>query len=143
MRLRTVFAIATFAALTIGLNGCKSDSSYMPPDPTKLINNTRDKLNPFRFTMTTDPASPNYNSPIMLKVHVIDAANQPADGVTVKADVSMSGMSQVQHITLSGSGSGDYQGQVSLDMAGSWDIDVSATRDGKSSEQKLSITVGG
>ena len=104
----------------------------------------RDQLTPFRFTLATDPASPSYNAPILLKVHVIDAANQPADGVTVHADVSMSGMDQgAQHLTLSGKGGGDYEGQVKLEMAGSWDVDLTATRDGKSRQQKLSIEVGG
>lgn len=77
----------------------------------------------------------------MLKVHVIDAANQPADGVTLDADVSMGGMSQ--HLTLSGTGGGDYETQMNLEMAGSWDVDLTATKDGKSRQQRLSIDVGG
>jgi hypothetical protein len=48
-----------------------------------------------------------------------------------------------QHLTLSGKGGGDYEGEVKLEMAGSWDVDLSATRDGKSRQQKLSIEVGG
>jgi hypothetical protein len=149
MHLRT-FAIAIVAALTLASSGCKPSStpasapSGMPPNPTTIINNARDQLTPFRFTLATDPASPRYSGPILLKVHVIDAANQPADGVTLKADVSMSGMDQgAQHLTLVGKGSGDYEGMVNLDMAGSWDVDLTATRDGKSRQQKLSIEVGG
>ena len=65
-----------------------------PLNPAAIINSTRDQLTPFRFTLTTDPASPSFNSPFVLKVHVIDAADQPADGVELKADVSMSGMDQ-------------------------------------------------
>jgi hypothetical protein len=143
MRLHTV-AIAAVAMLIFGLAGCKSESSSMPPNPTAIINNARDQLTPFRFTLATDPASPKYNGPILLKVHVIDAASQPADGVTLKADVAMSGMDHgAQHLTLSGKGNGDYEGQVNLEMAGSWDVDLTATRDGKSRQQKLSIEVGG
>jgi hypothetical protein len=138
MRLRT-FAIAAAALLALSFTGCKSES--LPPNPTSLINNTRDRLNPFRFTVTTDPSSPTSKSPIMLKVHVIDATNQPADGVTVKADVSMGGMAK--HLTLSGRGDGDYEGQMDLEMPGSWDVDLTATKDGKSRQQRLSIEVGG
>jgi nitrogen fixation protein FixH len=116
----------------------------MPPSPIAIINNTRDQLTPFRFTFATDPTSPSYNGPILLKVHVIDAANQPADGVMLKADVTMSGMDHgAQHLTLSGKGNGDYEGQVNLEMAGSWDVDLTATKDGKSRQQKLSVEVGG
>jgi nitrogen fixation protein FixH len=115
----------------------------MPPSPAAIINNAREQLAPFRFTLATDPASPGDNSPILLKVHVIDAANQPADGVTLKADVSMSGMDEgAQHLTLSGKGGGDYEATVNLEMAGSWDVDLTATRDGKSRQQRFSIEVG-
>jgi hypothetical protein len=141
MRLRTI-AIAAVGALTLALTGCKSES-LLPPSPTSMINHARDQLTPFRLTLTTDPASPKYNGPILLKVHVIDAANQPADGVTLQADVSMSGMQQgAQHLTLSGRGNGDYEGQMNLEMAGSWDVDLTATKDDKSRQQKLSIEVG-
>jgi hypothetical protein len=142
MRLSTLVLTATFA-LSISFAGCKSGTS-MPPNPTTIINNTRDQLTPFRFTLATDPTPPSYSRPITLKVHVIDAASQPADGVTLKADVSMSGMdSGAQHLTLSGKGGGDYEGQMNLEMAGSWDVDLTATKDGKSRQQKLSIEVGG
>lgn len=142
MRVHT-FLIAAVAVLTVSFAGCKSEP-FLPPNPARVINNARDQLTPFRFTLATDPASPSYNAPILLKVHVIDAANQPADGVTVNADVSMSGMEHgAQHLTLSGKGGGDYEGTVNLEMAGSWDVDLTATRDGKSRQQKLSIEVGG
>jgi hypothetical protein len=137
------FAVAIAAiALAFTFTGCKSDA--LPPSPNSLINGTRDRLTPFRFTVTTDPTSPTTGSPVMLKVHVIDAANQPADGVEIKADVSTSGMDRgAQHLTLSGRGGGDYEGQMDLEMPGSWDVDLTATRDGKSRQQRLSIQVGG
>jgi len=146
MRLPSHAALALFtvALLTMVSSGCKSEEAALPPSPTTLINGTRDRLNPFRLSLTTDPASPNFNSPITIKVHVIDATNQPADGLTVQADVSMSGMNQgAQHLTLDGKGGGDYEGQVKLEMAGSWDVDLTATRDDKNGHQKLSIEVGG
>jgi hypothetical protein len=135
-------ALLSVILLTLASPGCKTDT-VLPPSPTALINNTRDRLTPFRFTLTTDPSTPSFNSPIVLKVHVIDAANQPADGVTLQADVSMGGMDQgAQHLTLSGGSDGDYQGEMKLDMAGSWDVVLTATKDGKSRQQRLSIEVG-
>ena len=137
-------ALFTVALLTLASSGCKSEDVVLPPSPTTLINGTRDRLNPFRFTLTTDPASPNFNSPVTIKVHVIDAANQPADGVNLQADVSMSGMDQgAQHLTLDDKGGGDYEGEVKLEMAGSWDVDLTAAKDGKSGKQRLNIEVGG
>jgi hypothetical protein len=46
-------------------------------------------------------------------------------------------------VTFSGTGDGDYQGELKVEMAGSWDVDLSATRDGKSSKLRLIIEVGG
>ena len=137
---------AIAAALLLGIAwltfGCKSENT-LPPPPASVINNTRDRLNPFRFTFATEPSAPTFNDQIMLKVHVIDAANQPADGVELSADVSMPGMNGAQHVTFSGTGDGDYEGAVKVEMAGIWDVDLSATRDGKSSKQRLTIEVGG
>jgi len=124
------------------LTGCKSENT-LPPAPASLINGSRDRLNPFRFTFSTDPSTPSFNDRITLKVHVIDAANQPTDGVEVKADVSMPGMNGSHHVEFSGVGNGDYEGQVDLEGAGSWDVDLSATRDDKSSKQRVALEVGG
>ncbi|MGC2208608.1 MAG: FixH family protein [Candidatus Korobacteraceae bacterium] len=146
MRLPSLTTLALFAValLTLVSSGCKSEEAALPPSPTTLINGTRDRLNPFRFTLATDPASPNFNGPITVKVHVIDATGQPADGVTVQADVSMSGMDQgAQHLTLDGKGGGDYEADVKLEMGGSWDVDLTATQGDKSGKQRLSIEVGG
>ncbi|MDR3740772.1 MAG: FixH family protein [Terracidiphilus sp.] len=141
MRLRTLGVTAAAILLVLACSACKS--SDLPPSPASLINGTRDRLNPFRMTLSTDPTSPRASGPITLKVHVIDAANQPADGVTLKADVSMAGMSSGdQHLTLDGHGNGDYDGRVNLDMAGSWDVNLTASRDGKSQQLKLFLDVG-
>ncbi len=144
MRFR-LFAILIVAAIVyFAISKYKPEPSTLPPAPMAIINGTRDRLTPFRFTLATDPASPSSTSPVLLKVHVIDAANQPADGVELKADVSMSGMDHgSQHVTLTGKGDGNYEAQINLEMAGSWDVDLTANKDGKSRQQKLSIEVGG
>jgi hypothetical protein len=142
MRFRLV-AIVAIAALVYYAVKYKPAPITPPLDPARIIQHTRDQLSPFRFTLATDPASPRYNAPIVLKVHVIDAADQPADGVELKADVSMSGMDQgAQHLVLRGTGNGDYEERMNLDMGGSWDVELTASKDGKSRQQKLSIEVG-
>ena len=143
MRFRLI-AIVAVAALVYYAVKYKPEPITPPLDPARIIQHTRDQLTPFRFTLATDPASPSYSAPIVLKVHVIDASDQPADGVELKADISMSGMDHgAQHIVLRGTGNGDYEGRLNLEMAGSWDVDLTATRDGKIRQQKLSIEVGG
>jgi nitrogen fixation protein FixH len=94
------------------------------------------------MTLAKDPSYPHASGPIQLKVHVIDAANQPADGLTLNAEVSMAGMNGSHQLTLDGRGNGDYDGQLNVDMAGSWDVNLTASKDGKSGQQKLMMDVG-
>jgi hypothetical protein len=138
MRFR-ILAVATVALIVI-CTGCKS--SDLPPSPSSLITGTRDRLNPFRMTLTTDPQWPKASGPIMLKVHVIDAAGQPADGVTLKADVTMNGMEHGAHAVLDGRGNGDYEGEVTLEMPGNWEVALTASQGDKTKQLRLYIDVG-
>ncbi len=143
MRLR-ILAVAAVAPLTYFAIKHSSELPA-PPDPTALIMNLRNQLTPFRFTLATDPESPSCDAPITLKVHVIDTAGQSADGLLIEADASMSGTDHAaaQHVTLRGKGHGNYEGMVELETAGSWDVDLSATKDLKRGRQRLSIEVRG
>ena len=136
MRLRPL-ALAAVAALIL-LAGCKN--SDLPPSPPALIIGTRDRVNPFRMTLTTDPTWPKASGPTLIKVHIIDGSNQPVEGVELKADISMPGMAQ--HTSFDDRGKGDYETQVTLEMAGNWDVDLNASKDGRTKQQRLNIEVG-
>ncbi len=140
MRLR-IFPIAAVAALTYL---AIKHSSELPalPDPATAILSLR--VAPFRFTLGTEPEAPNCDTPITLKVHVIDAAGHPADGLIIEADAAMSSMDHgAKHATLRGKGHGNYEGEMELETAGSWEVDLTATKDLKTGRQRLSIEVGG
>jgi len=139
MRLRPL-VFAAIAAIAL-FAGCKS--SDLPPSPVSLINGTRDRLNPFRMTLTTDPTWPKASGPILLKVHIIDAAGQPAEGVELKADVSMSGGANgAQQVRFDERGKGDYEAQVTLESPGNWDVDLSAKQGERNKQLRLNIEVG-
>jgi hypothetical protein len=104
-------------------------------DPRALILQMHNS--PLRFALTTEPKPPNYDTPVTLKVHVVDAAGKPADRLTVDAYISMSS----RLLTLRGKGNGDYEGRADLDMEGTWDVDLTAMKDGIKSEQRISIEV--
>jgi len=143
MRLRLLSA-ALVAPLVLGLAGCSKDDAVMPPGPASIINRTRDRLNPFRFTLTTDPASPSASGYFTVRVHVIDAEGNPAEGVNVQGDISVGGLGENgQHIEFSDRGAGDYEAELDLNMPGSWTLNVTAERDGKQKEERFYIDVGG
>jgi hypothetical protein len=135
-----VFAVVAALALAGATVGCKSDS--LPPSPSSLINGTRERLTPFRFTLTTEPQFPHTEGPTGLKVHVIDGAGDPVTGATVQATVSQGGGGSLRQVTLDDRGQGDYEGDVSLEAPGSWDVDLQATKDGKVRQQRFYIDVG-
>ncbi len=143
MRLR-ILAIATVAALAYFAVQNKSTLSALP-DTAALIRNIRGQSSPFRFTLSTDPEPPSYDSPIVLRVHVTDAAGQPADGLAVEATFSMSGTDHgAQHMILHGKGNGVYESKVKADTPGSWNVDLTAAkRDGSSAtSERLNLEVG-
>ncbi len=138
MRLR-ILAFATVAALTYFAVEHRAELPALP-DPTALIINMRNQVTPFRFDLKTDPESPSCEAPVTLKVHVVDTAGQPADGLFVEADAAMSGMDHgTQHVRLRGKGHG---GMVELEMVGSWNLDLNATKDSTRSRQRFIIEVG-
>jgi hypothetical protein len=143
MRPRLLTAVPA-VLLVLTFTGCSGDDAVMPPSPASIINRTRDRLNPYRFTLTTDPASPSASGYTRIQVHVIDAEGMPAEGVNMEADVSIGGMGErLQRIPLEDRGAGDYEADVSLNMPGSWGVNVIADKDGKHKEQRFYVDVGG
>ena len=143
MRLRLLSA-APAVLLVLALAGCTGGDSVLPPSPTAIINQTRDRLNPFRFTLKTDPAEPSASGYFTLYVHVVDAEGNPAEGVNLQAQVSIGGIGEgPQHITFDDRGAGDYQASLDLNMPGSYSVNVIADKDGKHKEQRFYVDVGG
>ena len=139
MRVRTLAAIGFAALICFAVLHPAGLASL--PDPSAILLSMRNP--PFRCTLSTEPEPPSYGTPMTLKVHVIDAASHPADGLTIEANVSMDGTDRgAQHVTLRGEGNGNYRGMVELETAGSWDVYLTATKGGETGREKLSIEVG-
>lgn len=114
-----------------------------PPDPTALILSMRNQVPPFRLSLATYPEQPCSDESITLRVHAVDGAGLPVDGLKIEAYAAMSGSEHgARRLTLRSKGNGNYEGRVSLELAGSWDVDLSATKDGKSARERLNIDVG-
>lgn len=143
MRLR-LLATASLVLLTLASAGCNGNDIVSPPSPTAIINSARDRLNPFRFTLSTDPASPSATASFTINVHVIDATGQPAEGVDLEADLATTGMGgSLQHVTFDDNGAGDYSAEVNLPEPGGWDIDLTASKKGKTKHQRFYLDVSG
>jgi hypothetical protein len=113
------------------------------PDPTTLIINARNHVQPFHYALSTNPEDPSCDRPTILVVHAVDAAGQPIDGLNIEASVSMALANQTaQQVKLRSRGHGNYEGRVNLEMAGTWDVDLAGEKDGNRARQRLSVEVG-
>lgn len=112
------------------------------PNPTVLLDAIRARLTPFHFSLATDPATPIAAAPLTLLVHVTDAASQPAAGLHVSAELSMLGSAHMVQVELDDRGAGDYAAEVRLEAPGSWNVDLTASGEGKSARHRFPLLVG-
>ena len=114
------------------------------PAPTTLTTGLRDQMSPLRFNLATVPEPPECNTSTILVVHVIDPAGKPASGLILEADVYMAGMDlPAHHVTLHGYDNGNYAGTVEFEKAGSWNVDITTSKNGNLIRERLTIEVTG
>jgi hypothetical protein len=137
-----ILAAAAVVALAFYATGHKIAVPALP-SPTTLILNMRSEVQPFHFSLGTEPEPPRCGAPITLRVHVSDAAGQAVDGLKIEVNASMHGTDhEARQLTLRNKGQGNYEGRVTLEAAGSWDLDLVATKDGRRARERISVEVG-
>jgi Cu(I)/Ag(I) efflux system membrane fusion protein len=89
-----------------------------------------------KFTFHSDPETPRGNSDATLHVTVLDVSEKPVTDVQVKVTLIMPampamGMGEMRAATdLTWKGS-DYAGTIKVPTAGSWNVEVNASRNGQ------------
>jgi RND family efflux transporter MFP subunit len=89
-----------------------------------------------KFTFRSDPQTPRGNSDAALHVTVLDASGKPVTDVQVKVTLimpampamGMGEMRAVSDLTWKGP---DYVGTIKVPTAGSWNVEVNASRSGQ------------
>jgi membrane fusion protein, copper/silver efflux system len=89
-----------------------------------------------KFTFRSDPETPRGNSDATLHVTMLDASGKPVTDVQVKVTLIMPampamGMGEMRaasDLTWKGS---DYAGTIKVPTAGSWNVEVTASRNGQ------------
>ncbi len=89
-----------------------------------------------KFTFRSDPETPRGNSDATLHTALLDASGKPVSDVLVKVTLIMPampamGMGEMRAATdLTWKGS-DYVGTIKIPTAGSWNVEVNASRNGQ------------
>lgn len=90
------------------------------------------------ITMSKQPVFVK-GAPSPLEIQIREG-NQPGTGYAVKTEFNMSRMDHgTMSATLKETSPGIYSGAVPLPMGGEWDVDVTATKDGKTIQKALTV----
>jgi Cu(I)/Ag(I) efflux system membrane fusion protein len=89
-----------------------------------------------KFTFRSDPQTPRGNSDATLHVTVLDASGKPVTDVQVKVTLIMPampamGMGEMRATSDLTWKNSDYAGTIKVPTAGSWNVEVNASRNGQ------------
>jgi RND family efflux transporter MFP subunit len=89
-----------------------------------------------KFSFRSDPETPRGNSDATLHVTVLDASGKPLTDVQVKVTLTMPampamGMGEKRAATDLGWKGSEYAGTIKVPAAGSWNVEVNASRGGQ------------
>ncbi len=89
-----------------------------------------------KFTFRSDPETPRGNSHTTLHVTVLDASGKPVTDAQVKVTLIMPAMPAMGMGEMRAAGDlawkgSDYVGTIKVPTAGSWNVDVNASRNGQ------------
>jgi Cu(I)/Ag(I) efflux system membrane fusion protein len=130
------FLIDSQTRITGGMSGLYGGSKEFDRNQTDQGDAQAPSVPQIKLSFRSDPEAPRGNSDATLHVTVLDASGQPVRDTQVKVTLIMPampamGMSEMRTATdLTWMGS-DYVGTIKVPSAGSWNVEVNASRNGQ------------
>jgi hypothetical protein len=130
------FLIDSQTRITGGMSGLYGGSKEFDRNQTDQGDAQAPSVPQIKLLFRSDPEAPRGNSDATLHVTVLDASGQPVRDTQVKVTLIMPampamGMSEMRTATdLTWMGS-DYVGTIKVPSAGSWNVEVNASRNGQ------------
>ncbi|MGB9205111.1 MAG: efflux RND transporter periplasmic adaptor subunit [Terriglobales bacterium] len=130
------FLIDSQTRITAGMTGLYGGSKEFDHGQSEQSQAEAPAVPQIKLSFRSDPETPRGNSNATLHVTVLDASGKPLTDVQVKVTLIMPampamGMGEVRAATdLEWKGS-DYVGAVKIPAAGSWNVEVNASRGGQ------------
>jgi RND family efflux transporter MFP subunit len=130
------FLIDSQTRITGGMTGMFGGSKEFDHGQTDQGQAQAPAFSQIKLTFRSDPEIPRGNSDATLHVTVLDASGKPVTDVQVKVTLIMPampamGMGEMRAATdLTWKGS-DYMGTIKVPTAGSWNVEVNASRNGQ------------
>ena len=124
--------------------GCKKKESPPPvPREKSAIISTQDAPgSPFMMSLVMDPAQPRFGRKTNFRVTLKETPGKALEGGRVEASLVMPLMDMGKNqFTLNPAGNGEYQGTGEFNMAGEWEVVVTASAHGKTGKTTFNVNV--
>lgn len=132
------------AFMLVFFAGCKKKESP-PPVPRQksaIISTQEAPGSAFMMSLAMDPAQPKSGSKTNFRVAVKQTLGRPVDGAQVEASLVMPLMDMGKNqFPLKPAGEGQYSGTGEFNMAGEWEVIVTATDNGKTGKTTFNVNV--
>jgi len=130
------FLIDSQTRITAGMTGLYGGSKEFDHGQADQGQAQTPAVPQIKFTFRSDPETPRGNSDARLHVTVLDASGKPVTDVQVKVTLIMPampamGMGEIRAATDLTWGGSEYVGTINVPSAGSWNVEVNASRTGQ------------
>ncbi len=128
--------IAIFGLFAVVLLAACKPKPAEPPQPKT------DKPFPWQATLTTNPEKPQMNKPVVFRLLITDPQGKAVTGAQVQGALVMPLMDMGRkEFAFTDKGRGTYEGTGKADMAGPWELVVTAKAGGTEGQKTFPITV--
>ncbi len=141
-------AIGLVLAGLIVMGGCKGKSSntHQQPKPSPaagaILQVQEMPGSAFVMDLSTQPMQPKFGSKTTFRVRITDHAGTLISGANVAASLVMPLMDMGKNqFPMKEIGGGKYEGTGEFNMAGEWEVNITATRDDKSATYRFNVAV--
>lgn len=131
---RCLGLLALFALILLAACGPKKSE---PPKPKE------DEAFPWNASLKTEPDKPQMNKSVNFQLTLLDPSGKPLGGAQVHGSLVMPLMDMGKNeFSFADKGNGLYEGSGKMDMAGPWDLVVTAKVNAVEGQKTFPLTVG-
>jgi nitrogen fixation protein FixH len=137
---RVVLGLMAVGLLTLG--ACKTKSELKPSGQGEARAAAKATQSALQMTLATDPQEVKDDKQFTIRVKVTDQAGKPVPGATLHGALIMKTMDMGKNeFDFAAKGDGTYEASAKPNMAGPWEIRVSAKRGADVGEKTFELAV--
>ncbi len=138
-------ASCLLAGTLLVLAGCKKKESAppVPHEKSAIISTQAAPGSPFIMSLVMDPAQPKFGRKTNFHVALKQLQGTPVNNAQAEISLVMPLMDMGKNqFPLKPAGNGQYEGTGEFNMAGEWEVVVTARAEGKTGKTTFNVNVG-